>query len=41
MDDVYEGIDDYKTNRKRKILIVFEHIIADIINNKKFLAIVK
>ena len=41
MDDVYEGIDDYNPNRKRKNLIVFDDIIADIMNNKKFLAIVK
>ena len=31
MDDVYENIDDYKSNRKRKILIVFDDMIADIV----------
>ena len=30
MDDVYENIDDYNPNRKRKILIVFDDMIADI-----------
>ena len=30
MDDVYENIDDYNPNRKRKILIVFDDIIAGI-----------
>ena len=41
MDDVYENIDDYNPNRKRKILIVFDDMIADIMTNKKFLAIIK
>ena len=41
MDDVYQNNDDCKLNRKRKILIVFNDIIADIINNKKFQAIIK
>ena len=35
MDDVYENIDDYNPNRKRKILIVFDDMIADIMRNKK------
>ena len=35
MDDVYEMIDDYKPNRKRKILIVFDDMITDIMKNKK------
>ena len=41
MDDVYENIDDYNPIRKRKILIVFDGMIADIISNKKFQAVVK
>ena len=41
MDDVYENIDDYNPSRKRKILIVFDDMIADIITNKKFQAIIK
>ena len=36
MDDVYENIDDYNPNRKRKILIVFYDMIADIKTNKTF-----
>ena len=41
-DDVYNNIDDYNLNRKRKILIVFDDMIADIIiTNKKFQAILK
>ena len=41
MDDVYQNIDDYNLNRKRKILIVFDDMIADIMTNKKFEAILK
>ena len=41
MDNVYENIDDYNTNRKRKVLIVFDDMIADIISSKKFQAVVK
>ena len=41
MDDLYENIDDYNPNRKRKILIVFDDMIADIMSNKKFQAIIK
>ena len=41
MDDVYENIDNYNPNRKRKILIVFDDMIADIMTNKKFQSIIK
>ena len=41
MDDVYENIDNYNPSRKRKILIVFDDMIADIMTNKKFQAIIK
>ena len=34
MDDVYQNIDDYNPVRKRKILIVFDDMIADIMSNK-------
>ena len=40
MDDVYENINDYNPNRRRKILIVFDDMIADIMTNKKFQAII-
>ena len=36
MDDVYQNIDDYNPSRKRKILTVFDDLIADIMSNKKF-----
>ena len=41
MDNVYENMDDYNKNRQRKILIVFDDIIAYIMPNKKFQAIIK
>ena len=41
MDDVYENIHDYNPSRKRKILIIFDDMIADIMTYKKFQAIIK
>ena len=41
MDDVYKNIDDFNPNRQRKILIVFDDMIADTIINKIFQAIIK
>ena len=41
MDDIYENINDYNPNRKRKFLIVFDDMIADIMTNKEFKAIIK
>ena len=41
MDDVYNNTDDYSLKRKRKILNVFDDMIADITTNKKFQAIIK
>ena len=38
--DVYEKINEYKLRRKRKILIVFDEMIADVMGNKKFQAII-
>ena len=41
MDDVYENVDNYNPSRKRKILIIFDDMIADIMTNKKFQSIIK
>ena len=41
MDDVYENINDYNSRRKRKILIVYDDMIAGIMKNKKFQATIK
>ena len=35
MDDIYKNIEEYNPNKKRKILIVFDDMIADMLNNKK------
>ena len=40
MNDVHNNIDDYNPKRKRKILIVFDDMIADIMTNKNFQAII-
>ena len=40
MDDIYPNIDDYNLSRK-KILIVFDDVIAGIMANKKFQTIIK
>ena len=40
MDDVCNNIDNYNPSRKRKILIVFDDMVADIMSNKKFQAMV-
>ena len=34
MDDVYQNIEEYNPNKKRKILIVFDDMIADIISKQ-------
>ena len=41
MDYVYNNIDHHNLKRKRKILIVFHDMIADIMSNKRFEAIIK
>ena len=40
MDDVYNNINDYNTKRNRKLLIVFDDMIANI-NTKKIQAMVQ
>ena len=40
MQDVYKNIEDYNSRKKRKVLIVFGDMIADMINNKKLNPIV-
>ena len=41
MYDVYENINDYNSSRKRKILIVFDDRIADIMANRRSQVIIK
>ena len=35
MNDINKNIEEYNPNRKRKLLIVFDDMIADILSNKK------
>ena len=41
MNDAYENINENNPNRNRKILIVFDDMIADIMTNPKFQTIIK
>ena len=41
MDDVFDDINNYNKNRDKKVLIVFDDMIADIEYNKKFKRIIK
>ena len=34
-DDIYKNIEKYNLNKKRKILIVFDDMIADMLSNKR------
>ena len=35
MEDIYKNIEEYNPNMKRKILFVFDEMIADMDNNEK------
>ena len=35
IDDVYENLEDYNPTKKRRVLIVFDDMIADMKSNKK------
>ena len=41
MNDVLGDINNYNKNRDKKVLIIFDDMIADIKRSKKFKAIVK
>ena len=40
MDDIYKNIEECNPNKKRKILIPLDDMIADMLNNKKFSQVV-
>ena len=40
MDDIYKNIEEYNSNKKRKILIVFDDMIVGMLSNKKLNPIV-
>ena len=37
MNNIYKNIEEYNSNKKRKILIVFDDMIADMYNNKNLI----
>ena len=41
MNDVLDDINDYNKNRDKKVLIIFDDMIADIMRSEEFKAIVK
>ena len=41
MNNVFDNNDDYNKNRDKKVLIIFDNMIADIMRSEKFKAIVK
>ena len=40
MVDIYENIEEYNPNKKREILMVFDDMVADMLNNKNLNPIV-
>ena len=40
MHEIYKNIDEYNPDKERKILIVFDGMTADVINNKKLNSII-
>ena len=40
MDDIYKNIEEYNPNKKRRIFIVFDDMIADMLSTKKINPIV-
>ena len=40
MQDVYQNINEYNEDKERKILIVFDDMIVDMINSKKLNSII-
>ena len=41
MDDIFENIEDYNKKRKRKVLIVFDDMISQVMSNKKAQQVLK
>ena len=35
MDDIYKNIEEYKPNKKHKVLIGFDDMMADMLSNEK------
>ena len=41
MDAIYKNIKEYNTNKKLKILIFFDDMIADMLSNKKLNTVIR
>ena len=39
MDDIYKNFEEYNPNKERKLLIVFDDMITDMLSDKKFNAV--
>ena len=37
MSDVYKNIEEYNLRKKRKVILVFDNVIADMTNNKNLI----
>ena len=37
MKDIYKNIEEYNPNKKRKILIVFDDMIADVVSKRNLI----
>ena len=35
MDDIHKNLDGYNLNKKRKLLIAFHDMVADVLKNRK------
>ena len=40
MDNIYKNNEEYNPNKKRKVLIVFGDMVADLLSNKKLNSVV-
>ena len=40
IDDIYKNIEEYNPNKKSKVLVVFDDMIADMLSNKKLNSVV-
>ena len=40
MDHIYKNIEEYNPSKERKILIVFDDIVVDMLSNKKLNSII-
>ena len=41
MNDAYNNIDNYNPRKKGKVVLIFDYMIADVMSNKRFQAIIK